>query len=126
MATQNEGKDTNGRSWDQLTNGTTSAASMGAGSTGDVGANAESKDPSLGQQQGGMQQAGQGNAGRTDDLLAGGSDDEQADQGFQGGASRHSAPGGDRQGESNTQDAQGAAGTDDDQYDQGTARRESR
>ncbi len=83
MSTHNEGKDVKGRSWDQITKGTTSAATMGAGATGDVGASAERKSVV---QQGSQQQGGQGSAGRTDDLLAGGSDDEQADQGFKGKA----------------------------------------
>lgn len=120
MSTNNEGKDAKGRSWDQVTDGTTSAATMGAGSTGEVGASAERKDPAQRQQQGSQQQGGKGSAGRTDDLLAGGSNDEQSDQGFQGGASRQSGDGANRQGE------QGARTTDGDQYDQGTARRDKR
>jgi len=130
MSTQDAGKDAKGRSWDQVTDGTTSAATMGAGSTGEVGASAERKDPARrqqqgsqqqgSQQQGSQQQGGQGSAGRTDDLLAGGSNDEQSDQGFQGGANRQSGDGANRQG------GQGASAPDDDQYDQGTARRENR
>jgi len=85
MSTQNDDKDVKGRSWDQLTGGTTSAATMGAGATGDVGAKAEDKDPARSRQ---SAQQGQGSsmgqAGRTDDLLAGGSSEEQGDQGFQG------------------------------------------
>ena len=119
MSTQNEGKDVKGRSWDQVTDGTTSAATMGAGSTGEVGASAERKDPAQRQRDGAMQQGGQGSqAGRTDDLLAGGSNDEQSDQGFQGAGNRQSGTSGNRQ------DEAGAAGTDDEQYDQGTARRQ--
>lgn len=93
MSTQNEGKDVQGRSWDQVTDGTTSAATMGAGSTGEVGASAERKDPAQGKGDGAMQQGGPGSgAGRTDDLLAGGSSDEQSDRGFQGGGNRQSGP----------------------------------
>ena len=120
MSMNNEGKDAKGRSWDQVTDGTTSAATMGAGATGEVGASAESKDPARRQQQGSQQQGGQGSAGRTDDLLAGGSNEEQSDQGFQGGANRQSGDGANRQG------GQGASTTDDAQDDQRTARRENR
>ncbi len=123
MSTQNEGKDVKGRSWDQVTDGTTSAATMGAGSTGDVGASAERKDPAQRQGDGAMQQGGQGSqAGRTDDLLAGGSNDEQSDQGFQGGGNRQSSPDGNKQ--TGRQSEAGAATADDDEYDQGTARRQ--
>jgi len=98
MSTQNEGKDVKGRSLEQVTDGTTSAATMGAGATGDVGANAERKDSAQRQGNGAMQQVKQDSqAGRTDDLLAGGGNDEQSDQGFQGGANRQSGPGGTRQ-----------------------------
>lgn len=118
MSTQNEDKGVKGRSWDQVTDGTTSAATMGAGSTGEVGASAERKDPAQRQGDGALQQGGQGSqAGRTDDLLAGGSNDEQSDRGFQGGGNRQSGPG-------NRQDETGAADADDEQYDQGTARRQ--
>jgi hypothetical protein len=82
----NKDQDVKGRNWDQLTTGTTSVATMGAGSTGDVagsgskqaapGTNTESENETAG---GGLQQLG-----RTDDLLAGGSTEEQADEGFQG------------------------------------------
>lgn len=93
MSTQNEGKDVKGRSWDQVTGGTTSAGTMGAGSTGEVGASAEGKDPAQRQRDGAMQQGEQGSqAGRTDDLLAGGSNDEQSDRGFQGGGNRQGNP----------------------------------
>lgn len=118
MSTHNEGKDVKGRSWDQVTNGTTRAGTMGAGSTGEVGASAEGKDPAQRQGDGAMQQSGQGSAaGRTDDLLAGGSNDEQSDRGFQGGGNRQSGPTGNRQNEADAADAK------DDEYDQGTARR---
>lgn len=120
MSTNDRDKDTKGRSWDQVTDGTTSAATMGAGATGEVGPSAERKDPAQGQQQGSQQQGGQGSAGRTDDLLAGGANDEQSDQGFQARGNRQTGDSANRQGE------QGASTTDDEQYDQGTARREDR
>ena len=124
MSTHNEGKDVKGRSWDQVTDGTTSAATMGAGATGEVGASAERKDPAQRQGDGAMQQGSRGSqAGRTDDLLAGGSNDEQSDRGFQGGGNRQSGPAGNSQGE--RQAEAGAASADDDEYDQGTARRQS-
>jgi len=123
MSTQNEGKDVKGRSWDQVTDGTTSAATMGAGSTGEVGASAERKDPAQRQRDGALQQGGQGSqAGRTDDLLAGGANDEQSDRGFQGGGNRQSGPAGNR--DTARQNEAGAADADDDEYDQGTARRQ--
>jgi hypothetical protein len=123
MSTQNESKDVKGRSWDQVTDGTTSVATMGAGSTGEVGASAERKDPARSQGSGAMQQGGQGSqAGRTDDLLAGGANDEQSDRGFQGGANRQSDAAGQRQ--AGRQVEEGAAQADDDEYDQGTARRQ--
>lgn len=84
MSTQNEGKDSKGRSLDQVTGGTTSAATMGAGSTGEVGAKAEGKDSAQRGHAGSMQQGGQSAVGRTDDLLAGGSNEAQSDQGFRG------------------------------------------
>lgn len=122
MSTHNGNKDMQGRKWDQVTDGTTSVATLGAGSTGDIGASAERRDPAQGQQAGSMQQGNQ-SAGRTDDLLAGGSNDEQSDEGFQGGGgNRQSGTVGSRQ----RQDEQGASTTDDDQYDQGTARKEDR
>jgi hypothetical protein len=67
MPNQDDKKDVQGRSMDQITqNGTSSAGSMGVGGTGDSGR----------QQGGGNQQA----AGRTDDLLDFGS--EMGDKGF--------------------------------------------
>lgn len=123
MSTQNESKDVKGRSWDQVTDGTTSVATMGAGSTGEVGASAERKDPAQRQHDGAMQQGGQGSqAGRTDDLLAGGANDEQSDRGFQGGGNRQSVAAGNR--DTARQNEAGAADADDDEYDQGTARRQ--
>ena len=82
MSTNNEDKDVKGRNWDQITGGTTSAATMGAGATGDIAATAEKKDS--GQNVQSEQGGGSQQAGRTDDLLAGGSGEEQADVGFQG------------------------------------------
>jgi hypothetical protein len=100
----NKDQDVKGRNWDQLTTGTTSVATMGAGSTGDVagsgskqaapGTNSESESETAG---GGLEQLG-----RTDDLLAGGSSEEQADEGFQGKTDKNS-----------TQGSQAAAGTGD-------------
>lgn len=130
MSMQSEGKDAKGRNYDQVTDGSTSIATMGAGSTGEIGASAERKDPAQRQQSGSQQ------AGRTDDLLAGGSGNEQADRGFQGQAGQQggqaagnsqSGQGGSRSGSQDGaqgKDLKGAAETDDDQYDQGTARRE--
>lgn len=80
MTMQNDGKASKGRSWDQVTAGTTSAGTMGAGATGDVGSKAESKD------KGSQQQGEPGSLGRTDDLLSGGGNDEQSDKGFQSDA----------------------------------------
>jgi len=85
MSMQSEGKDAKGRNYDQVTNGSTSAGSLGAGSTGEVGSipGVAPRQGSQRQGQAGNKQDGTGQAGRTDDLLAGGSDDEQSDQGFQ-------------------------------------------
>ena len=80
MSMQSEGKDAKGRNYDQITNGSTSAGSMGSGSTGEVGAipgQDSAQDAKPGNEQ-------SGDAGRTDDLLAGGSSDEASDKGFQG------------------------------------------
>lgn len=79
MSMQNEGKDTKGRNYDQVTkDGAGSVASAGAGGTGDIG--------SMGSQHNdwGRSDVGSGNqqsGGRTDDLLSPGSDQEQG-QGF--------------------------------------------
>jgi hypothetical protein len=73
-----------GRKWDQVTGGTTSAATMGAGATGEIAATADSKPAAQKADASAM-----GQAGRTDDLLAGGSGEEQGDQGFQGKAGAH-------------------------------------
>jgi hypothetical protein len=70
MATQSEGKDTQGRKYDQITkDGTSSAGSMGAGGTGDIGS---------------MSGTGAGNSQsetRTDDWLSRGTEQER-DQNF--------------------------------------------
>ena len=74
MSTQDDKKDVQGRSWDQITkNGTSSAGSMGVGGTGDSGK----------LQGDGSQQA----AGRTDDLLDDGSV-PTGDKGFSSGGGR--------------------------------------
>lgn len=74
MSMQSEGKDAKGRNFDQTTKGGSgSAASMGTGGTGAV-------QPPAGQQ--GSEQR----ASRTDDLLAGASADQEAEQGFGGSA----------------------------------------
>jgi hypothetical protein len=73
MSMQSEGKDAKGRNYDQVTkNGTSSAGSMGVGGTGDAG----KLD----------QQGSEQRDSRTDDLLAGDSADQEADQGFGGGS----------------------------------------
>ncbi len=73
MSMQSEGKDAKGRNYDQVTkNGTSSAGSMGAGGTGNVG----KLD----------QQGSEQRDSRTDDLLAGNTADQEAEQGFAGGS----------------------------------------
>jgi len=103
MSMQSEGKDAKGRNYHQITDGSTSAASMGAGSTGDVGA-IPGPDTDQGNQQAGQDGNRAGEAGRTDDLLAGGSSAEQSDKGFKG--------------EAGQQGGQAAAGTGSRQSDQ--------
>ena len=98
----NKDQDIKGRNWDQLTTGTTSVATMGAGSTGDVaGSGSKQAAPNTNSESetagGGLQQLG-----RTDDLLAGGSTEEQTDEGFQG-----------KTNENGTQGSEAAAGTGD-------------
>ncbi|QGZ41672.1 hypothetical protein IP92_00652 [Pseudoduganella flava] len=78
---QNQGKDKQGRNWDQKTHdGTTSAGTMGTGATGesptDKGYDEAAHTPWVG----GMQ-----TAGRTDDLLSDGSEADQNGQGFASG-----------------------------------------
>jgi hypothetical protein len=71
MSTQNEGKDPQGRKYDQVTkDGTSSAGSMGAGGTGDIGR--MSGDTGAGNVQ---------SETRTDDWLSRGSEEER-EQGF--------------------------------------------
>ncbi len=124
MSMQAEGKDAKGRNYHQSTkDGTGSAASVGAGGTGDIGAMGADNS--------------QQSASRTDDLLAGNTTHEEADRAFQGGSdkgqiqtgmegigkgNRQSGQqgGGSRQGA----DLQDPAKTDSTQYDQGTADRE--
>lgn len=128
MSMQSEGKDAKGRNYDQATrDGSSSAGSMGSGGTGDIGA------------MGGAGQGSQQSASRTDDLLAGDTTDQEAEQAFSGGSqggqiqtgmegigkqdggaggSRQSAPPPARQGNMPTDK------TDADQYDQGSAPRE--
>jgi hypothetical protein len=85
MSMQSEGQDAKGRNYHQITNGSTSAAGMGAGATGEVGS-IPGPDSAQGNKDGNLQQGEQNGLGRTDDLLAGGSEDEQSDTGFQGEA----------------------------------------
>ena len=69
MSTQDDKKDVQGRSWDQITkNGTSSAGSMGVGGTGDSGK---------------LQGDGSQQSARTDDLLDDGT--EMGDKGFSSG-----------------------------------------
>jgi len=74
---QNEGKEKGRDLYQKTHDGTTSAGSMGTGSTGHVGTK-EGYDEAA--HTGGMQ-----SGGRTDDLLAGGSEADQNDQGFASG-----------------------------------------
>jgi hypothetical protein len=96
MAMQSEGKDANGRNFDQAAkDGTGSAASVGAGGTGDIGAVGSQhndwghSDVGLGNQQSG---------GRTDDLLSPDAEREQGKGFVQGGS-----PGGMQSGEQRSQ-----------------------
>ncbi len=129
MSMQSEGKDAKGRNYDQVTrDGTSSAGSMGTGGTGDIG------------QMGSQGQGSQQSASRSDDLLAGDTTHQEADQAFSGGsqggqiqtgmegigkgsgASRQSGQQGSEQ--SGQQGNMPSGQTDSDQYDQGTAPRE--
>ncbi|WP_313034436.1 hypothetical protein [Massilia alkalitolerans] len=133
MSMQSEGKDAKGRNYDQVTrDGTSSAGSMGTGSTGDIG--------KMGSEKQGSQQS----ASRSDDLLAGDTTHQEADEAFSGGsqggqiqtgmegigkgsgASRQSGQEGSQQsGQQAGQQGNMPSGqTDSDQYDQGTAPRE--
>ncbi|MFC0252140.1 hypothetical protein [Massilia consociata] len=138
MSMQSEGKDAKGRNYDQVTrDGSSSAGSMGVGGTGDIGAM-----PDQGSQQ---------SASRSDDLLAGDTTHQEADQAFGSNANagqlqtgmegigKRSDAAGNRQSgqQASQQSGQPAArqggmeqqgsgampttGTDPDQYDQGTA-----
>jgi len=131
MSMQSEGKDAKGRNYHQTTHdGTGSAASVGVGGTGDIG--------SMGSENG--ERGSQQSASRSDDLLAGDTTRQEADQAFQGGSqggtiqtgmegiNRQSSRQDNRQ--SGQEARQGGPAmpsdqTDDDQYDQGTAKRES-
>lgn len=133
MSMQSEGKDAKGRNYDQVTrDGTSSAGSMGTGSTGDIG------------QMGSQGQGSQQSASRSDDLLAGDTTHQEADQAFSGGSQGgqiqtgmegiRKGSGASRQsGQQSSQQSGQQAGqqgnmpsgqTDSDQYDQGTAPRE--
>lgn len=80
MTTGNEGKE-KGRSYEQLTrDGTSSAGTMGAGGTGDLGSQQGATPGSKTGSVGGMQ-----SGGRTDDLLSGGAEADQNAQGFASG-----------------------------------------
>lgn len=132
MSMQAEGKDAQGRNYHQSTkDGTGSAASVGTGGTGDIG--------SMG---GDASQGNRQEESRTDDLLAGDTTHEEADQAFQGGSEsgqlqtgmegigNRSGAAGNRQsveggpGMRQGADLQDPAETDPSQYDQGTAGRE--
>jgi hypothetical protein len=72
MVMQSEGKDAQGRSYDQVTKGgSSSAATLGAGGTGDIGAMPGQGPIAHGASAGNAQSA------RTDDLLSGGLESEQ-------------------------------------------------
>jgi|GEM_PF-1102079 len=118
-------KHSKGRPLEQVTDGSTSAATMGTGATGDVGASAERKDPAQRAGEGAREQGNSG-AGRTDDLLAGGSDAEQGDQGFreapQTRQGSQSAAGNRQSSEPGRQQA-GEGGIDSNAADEGSARR---
>lgn len=125
MPVTDNDKDIKGRSLEQVTDGSTSAATMGSGATGDVGASAERKDLAQRAAEGARQQ-GDSRAGRTDDLLAGGSDAEQGDQGFreapQSRQGSQSAAGNRQSGEPGRQQAD-EGGIDRNAADEGSARR---
>jgi len=136
MSMQSEGKDAKGRNYDQVTrDGTSSAGSMGAGGTGDIG------------QMGSQGQGSRQSASRSDDLLAGDTTHQEADQAFSGGSQggqiqtgmegigkgSGSRQSGQQPGQQSSQQSSQQAGrqgnmpsgqTDSDQYDQGTAPRE--
>lgn len=73
MDTKDNKQDVQGRSWDQITkDGASSAGSMGAGGTGDIGSMSGNTDAGSSQQD-----------TRTDDLLASGADEKGGAEGFQ-------------------------------------------
>ncbi|MCC2973813.1 hypothetical protein [Massilia sp. IC2-476] len=131
MSMQSEGNNAKGRNYHQTTrDGTGSAASVGTGGTGDIGAM-------------GSESVGQGNqqSSRSDDLLAGDTTHQEADQAFSGGSQsgqvqtgmegigqgkrQSGQPGSQQSGQDqNRQGGQDSSQTDADQYDQGTAPRE--
>ena len=78
MSMQSEGKDAKGRNYDQVTkDGSSSAGSMGAGATGDIGRMSGDGDKGT---PGNAREGGAGSAqsdARTDDLLSSGADDER-------------------------------------------------
>ncbi|WP_027863982.1 hypothetical protein [Massilia alkalitolerans] len=139
MSMQSEGKDAKGRNYDQVTrDGSSSAGSMGTGGTGDIG---QMGGPGAGPV---PKHGSQQSASRSDDLLAGDTTHQEADQAFSGGsqggqiqtgmegigkgsgASRQSGQEGSQQsGQQAGQQGNMPSGqTDSDQYDQGTAPRE--
>lgn len=77
MSMQSEGKDAQGRNYDQVTkDGTGSIGSVGAGGTGDIGRmSGQSAEQGSGNQQQG---------GRTDDLLSSDAETDVASDGFVG------------------------------------------
>jgi hypothetical protein len=85
MSMQSEGKDAQGRNYDQVTkDGTGSIASVGAGGTGDIGEMASQHNDW------GHSDVGSGNmqsGSRTDDLLAPAADEEQGKAYTPGGQS---------------------------------------
>ena len=129
MSMQSEGKDAKGRNYHQTTHdGTGSAASVGVGGTGDIG--------SMGSENG--ERCSRQSASRSDDLLAGDTTHQEADQAFQGGSQGgqiQTGMEGIGKGKGNRQsgqqgatrqgaDLEDPAATDSTQYDQGTADRE--
>jgi len=78
MSMQSEGKDAKGRNYDQVTkDGSSSAGTMGAGGTGDIGRMAGDIDTGT---PGNAREGGAGSTqsdARTDDLLTSGTDEER-------------------------------------------------
>lgn len=141
MSMQAEGEDAKGRNYHQTTkNGTGSAASVGTGGTG-----ATSDIRSMGVENG--ERGSAQKESRSDDLLAGDTTEQEADQAFKGapqggqrgqiqtgleGIGNRGGNAGNRQsgqlesqqGQQGKGDLADAQNTDDDQYDQGTVKRE--